>query len=67
VLIFAPYSTDPKMNQYAEMSETLLKIAAATGHDSAGQAALAHMDATFAALAKKVDAAGQKGAPFILS
>jgi iron complex transport system substrate-binding protein len=67
VLVFTPYSTDPSMNQYNEMTETLLKIAAATGRDAEGQAALDRMNATFAELAKKVEAAGQKDAPFILS
>jgi ABC-type Fe3+-hydroxamate transport system substrate-binding protein len=67
VLSFEPYPTDPSLSQYDEMRETLLKIAAATGRDGEGHAALAHMEAKFATAAAQLQKAGQQGAPFILS
>lgn len=64
---FDPYPADEALTQYDEMIQTFRAIARAVGREAEGEAALTQMEATFAAQADRVAAAGAAGEPFVLA
>jgi ABC-type Fe3+-hydroxamate transport system substrate-binding protein len=66
-LVFNPYPEDVTISLYDEMTTTFMTMAETLNRVEEGQAALAHMEDTYARAQSALEAAGRGGEAFILS
>ena len=66
-LLFNPYPDQGQINQYEEMEQSFRTIAEIVGKQEEAEQVLADLQRTYGEAKDKLKAAGQDGAPFVLS